>query len=303
MLSQISFKRLVAIRSRTAYKVLLNLLPTPRIAPKPELDLTLLTMCGAKHLGFLQQCLFSLYNSWSSIPKLQVFSDGTLTLSKLEETLSWWSGTKSFSSWEESVYYHQQQGRDALVKYAKNSISARKLAVILASGELRETLWCDCDILWFKELSDLPITDKQCSLPVLKISLDNQQAYDNQLIEQAQLEHLYQLPFINSGLVFLKGNLLEVCHLDNLIKIAAEKSIFCTEQTIFAEAAYQLGQNFWSPEEVACFEDDKFSLLPNYEGKQWAARHYAGPTRHLFSRDAFALRLGLGSQLFAKGHY
>ncbi|MEH2042103.1 hypothetical protein [Nostoc sp.] len=297
MLLSTNFKKLVAVRSRMVYEFILNLLPNPQVSPKPEIELMFLTMTGAKHLPFLQQCLFSLYTSWSSIPKLQIVSDGSITISKLEEALAWWTGTKSFSYWEESVSYHRQKGCESVAQFAEKNLLGKKLAILLEFGKCGATLWCDNDILWFKELPGLPLKDQDSDLPILKVSEDFMASYDIDILEQS-LSHLYSPPFINTGLVFLKGDLLQASNLDHLLKIAAENSEFHTEQTIIAEAAYQLGNSTWSPEEIACFAKDKFSITSNYAGKQWAARHYFSPVRHLFFRDAFALRLGLKQKLF-----
>lgn len=293
-----NFQKVVSVRSRTAYKTLLKTIPNPQVLQKPELEITFLTMCGGKHLKLLQQCLFSLYSSWSSIPKLHIVSDGTIKIAQLEKALAWWTGTKSFSSWERSVSYHRQKNRKFLVGCTEKSILGRKLAVILESAEAHPTLWCDCDILWFKDFSELGISLSNSRSPALKISLDYQKGYDEHLIQEKKLFHLNQPPFINSGLVFAWGNLLDTCQLKDVLAVAAQSSAFWTEQTIFAEAAHRLRASFWSSEEIACFEDDKFSLVPDYSGKKWFARHYAGPTRHLFFRDAFLLRLGLKQRLF-----
>ena len=67
-----------------------------------------------------------------------------------------------------------------------------------------------------------------------------------------------------------------------------------TEQTILAEAVFQVGRIAWSLEVVRLFDGDKFTIKPTYVGKQWIARHYVGYIRHLFWRDALAVRLRVG---------
>lgn len=283
-------KNLLSKRSGTAARILLNLMPMPRVPPKPQLELILLSMCGVKHLGCLQQSLLSLYMAWSSLPKLQIVSDGSLTFPMLEKAFDWWPGTKSFSSWTRSVAYHQQKGRDSLVKFGNNNLMGRKLAIILEFAERGATLWCDSDILWFRELSSLPEVVKG-NLPTFKMSEDYNQSYDKNLIKQG-LEHLCKPPFMCAGLIFLEGDLIQACDLNRLLDIAATKSNWFTEQTIFAEAAYQLGRSYWPREKIAIFDHDQLSLkIPTYFRKDWVARHYVGPVRHIFWRDALALRL------------
>ncbi len=292
MLLPTNVKQTLAIRSGSVSKLIINKLPIPHVPAKPELNLTFLTMCGTKYLGLLQECLLSLYNSWSSIPKLQIVSDGTLTQSILDQALAWWPGTKSLSTSEQSISYHRQLGRESLAQFAENNILGKKLACIIEFSEQGETLWCDTDILWFKELENFPAVAEN-SLPILKATMDYKQSYDENLIIQGNLGHLNISPFINSGLMYIKGDILPHCNLNHLIELASKQSNWVSEQTIFAEATYQLGKNLWTTEEIICFDDDKWSLFPQYAGKPWMARHYAGPTRHLFWRDALALRLKL----------
>ncbi|GAB4233154.1 MAG: hypothetical protein Kow0049_16420 [Stanieria sp.] len=86
-------QRLFAAISGETYKIFIRFLPTPKILPKPELELTFVSMCGVKHLDYLQQCLLPLYMSWSSLPKIQIVSDGTVSLSQLKLLFSWWPVT------------------------------------------------------------------------------------------------------------------------------------------------------------------------------------------------------------------
>lgn len=288
---------LVAFRARTAYRLVLKVLPSPRISPKPEQNLTLVSMCGAKHLGLLQQSLISLYGAWSALPKLHIVSDGSITVAEMQQALRWWSGTKEFSLWEEIVAYHAERGRHSIVKFAQSNIMGKKLAVILKAGELGPTLWCDSDILWFKDFSSIPKLDRASSLPILKISEDYQPSYDPRLIEYG-LKHLACPPYRNAGLIYIQGELLKYCNLQPLIDLAAEYPCNDAEQTVFAEANYQLDSGIWLRDEIACFADDREEMLPNYTGKSWIARHYIGPVRHLFWRDALLLRLGLKDRLF-----
>lgn len=297
MLKPSALKDWLVFRSRTAYRLMLKVLPPPLAPSKPEQDLTLVSMCGAKYIELLQQCLLSLYQSWTFLPKLHIVSDGSATLAELEKALRWWPGTKTFSSWEDSVAYHRERGRTSIVEFAQSNVLGKKLAVILKAAEQGPTLWCDSDILWFKELSSIPKEDGTSTLPVLKISEDYQPSYDPRLLEHG-LKHLDCPPYRNAGLIYIRGELLKHCRLQPLLDLAAEESCHVTEQTIFAEANYQLGSGIWLRDEIACFSDDREVVLPQYGGKNWVARHYIGPVRHLFWRDAFMLRLGLKEKLF-----
>jgi hypothetical protein len=297
MLKPTALKDWLVFRTRTAYRLVLKVFPKPQTPPKPEQDLTFVSMCGGKHLGLLQECLLSLYDAWSILPKLHIVSDGSVTISELQQALRWWPGTKTFSLWEESVAYHNERGRQSIVEFAQSNIMGKKLAIILKAGEQGPTLWCDSDILWFKEFSSIPKHDETSNLPVLKISEDYQPSYDPRLIEYG-LRHLDCPPYRNAGLLYIQGELLKHCNLQPLLDLAAEQPCNDAEQTTFAEANYQLNSGIWLRDEIACFSDDREVNLPRYGGKNWVARHYVGPVRHLFWRDALLLRLGLKDRLF-----
>ena len=286
--------RLLLVRRVGTICRILLAFPHPPLAPKPNSsEFTFLSMTGKNLINSLtKHCLLSLYHSWTVLPKLQIVSDGSLTTSELAEALAWWPGEKEFSTWEDSVLYHQQRGRESLVRYAKaSSIMGRKFAVITHFGEEGPILWCDADILWFKELQDLPVSRDSSAFPGLKLAEDNVQSYDEELLENG-LEHLRKPPYFNAGLVFLKGNLFQVCNLDRYINIVANQSYssWLAEQTLFAEALHQLKGDFWSREKIALLVDDRLSLAPTYLGKNWIARHYVGPVRYIFYRDALALK-------------
>lgn len=295
MLSRV--KKSLAFRSGPICKNILDALPLPAAVAKPKLPLTFLTLCGVNHISFLQQSLYSLYKAWSFLPKLQVVSDGTIGVSELDKALRWWPGEKTIHLPEYFIQHHRNLGREYLAKFASNNVMGLKLAAVIKAGEEAPTLYCDTDILWFRNLPNLIGEETSNSNVTLKMSEDFQPAYDHELAK-SNLKHLYTPPFFCAGLAFINGNLLEQINIEDLLIAASIKSNHFTEQTILAEANYRLGGAFWSREKIACFVDDQFSLAPSYLQKKclqekWIARHYVGPVRHIYWRDALALRLGL----------
>jgi len=109
-----------------------------------------------------------------------------------------------------------------------------------------------------------------------------------------KLEQLYSRPPVNAGLVLCEGNLYDACALRGLIKQGMLHWMDFTEQTIMAEAVFQVGRIAWNLQMVSMFDDDEFTVKPTYLGKKWIARHYVSPIRHLFWRDASAARLHVG---------
>lgn len=284
-------KNSLAFRSTILYRKILNVSPIPILPPKPDLSVVFLTLCGAYHLRLLCYNLYSLYLSWPKLPCLRLISDGTVSLNEMAIALKWWPGKKDFLNWEDIVAYYCDKGQIDLVNFAERSVVGKKLACLLHAGELVPTLWCDADILWFRMLPDLKelLVRPPC---VLKVSEDCEMSYDHNLLNST-LNYLKGLPFINTGLVFLYGDLLKQCELSALFKFAAKSSNHFTEQTILAHAAYSLGAEFWPMSDVWCSVQDMFSLFPTYVGQSYAARHYIATVRHLFWRDALALRLGV----------
>ncbi|MEE3715172.1 hypothetical protein V2H45_00270 [Tumidithrix elongata RA019] len=283
-------KNSFAFRSGGIYRFLVKLFPPPYFRFRPKAPILFLSMCGYKHLDLLQQSLQSLHQSWTVIPKLQIYSDGTVKVNEIERMLLWWKGEKKISSWETCFLPTSGLDSKILLEFARSNPVGRKLAVILHHGRNEPTLWCDTDILWFSQLPCLQDLLQLESDLVLKTSSDYQSAYGSFV---DTLPHLNQYPYINTGIVYLNGDLLNKLDLDNLLKKASNFSDHFTEQAILAEAVFQVGLPCWSIDEIFCGANDNQTLAITYESKPWIARHYTGLVRHLFWRDTLALKLGI----------
>jgi hypothetical protein len=123
------------------------------------------------------------------------------------------------------------------------------------------------------------------------MSPDRRPAYDEDLVPD-RLPHLARPPYFCAGLLYAAGDLLAACDVASLLDHAAERGIGVTEQTILAQADHLLGGRSWPAEEIALQDEDRASLGPTFRGRPWAARHYVGAVRHIFWRDALALRIG-----------
>jgi len=280
----------LAFASSEMYKSITRNLSVPHRRRKPSCDLTLLTMCGKEHLYLLRECLLSVHRSWTRLPRLVVVSDGTLGAKTISAVLEWWPGQKEISTKKETLEYHRDKGSDALVEFANRHVVGLKLANILRYSVQSPTLYCDSDFLWFRSQEEL--FRKKSRENTLVVMEDYQCSYGKNP-ELMGVSGLRNPPYINSGLVYANGELVDTCDLKPLIQVAANQPGFFSEQTIVATAARRLSASTWPTSEVACFEYDKHSFLPTYLGQAWVARHYVAPSRHLFWRDAFALRLGV----------
>lgn len=62
-----------------------------------------------------------------------------------------------------------------------------------------------------------------------------------------------------------------------------------SEQTIIAAAVKALDGVPFDDRITRLSWDDRYSILPSFLGQNWTLRHYVGPSRHMFWRDAIFL--------------
>lgn len=279
-------KQSLAFRSGPVYQKLCSFLPDPEYRTGPSCHFRLLSMTGKKHLDMLNQSLISLHNTWNKRPDLIIYSDGSVTIQALQKKLGWWKGNIKYGTQEDILAWTQQCGSSALHSFAEKEAVGRKLSCILLESEAAPVLWCDTDILWYKELS---LSSPGAGLHI-QVSEDYQSAYDG-FISQKAAGILTAPPYINTGLVYLSGTLVSNPQLSMWLDLVGQQPNHFTEQTFLALAVKLLQGNRWTLNEIACLQSDRFDLSPSYTGKPWYARHYVGPVRHLFWRDSFFSRL------------
>jgi hypothetical protein len=285
----------LAYRSAWAYRRLARALPVRRPGRKPEMPLTYLTFGGAVHAEMLRESLASLCRAWPALPRLRVVSDGSLTRTAAEELLEWWPAPWSFLSWEDFL---PRLTDSNLAAFARREPMGRKLAAVVGSALDGPTLYSDVDVLWFRFPASVDRLMSSAG-PTLAMSPDMQPMYDKALVPSL-LPHLANQPFYCAGLLYAAGDFLHTRRTTGLLAYAAEHGTGVTEQTILAAVNHDLGAVSWPPDEVALLEDDRFSHAPSFINTRWAARHYVGQVRHIFWRDALALRLGIRSRRAAR---
>lgn len=255
--------------------------------------LRLMAMAGAGHLPMLVQSLRSLAAAWSRVPPLRAISDGTLDAATLRDAVAGWPAPVEVLTRGAVVAAARDRGPAALGEFAALSPFGLKFAALIMSAVERPTLFVDADVLWFRDwATDVARLAAAGGDVTFYVSRDYQPAYDLTLAgEDAQI--LSAPPFINTGVTFLRGDLLAAVDLGRPLRVAAARYNHFAEQTILALASRRLGAPTWAPSVVACFQDDHQSLAVTYRDRAWVARHYVGPVRHLFWRDALALRVGV----------
>jgi hypothetical protein len=196
--------------------------------------------------------------------------------------------------WQDSIDFHQQRQRDALLECAHRNVFSRKLLVFLARGAIEPSFYCDSDVLWFDGPPPIPHANGGCRVQLMQ---DNVPSYDRLALAELQISELADWPPLNSGVVFLDGDILgdreQGPFLCRYLEHVRRRPVNFTDQTLLALAARRLGFRPWGPSQIALFTTDKYVQLwpryyPHFEG--WMARHYVGPIREYFWRDCLLLR-------------
>ncbi len=286
-------KASLAYRSSAFWRAVADRWPIRPIAPKPRLDLDVLTFGGAAHLSMIRETLLSLALTWPALPRVTVATDGTLSPKKAAEALGWWpEPAPRVASWHELVEPLRSNDplRRDLLRFAERDAMGRKMASAAALALSGDVLYADCDLLWLGIPPSLAAL-RAGTGPRLAMSTDIRPAYDPALVPE-WLPELAPPPHFCAGFFYARGDILSAAGVTDLMAFAADRGIGLTEQTIFAEADRRLGGEHFPLAEVLLFEGDRFILGSSIRGAAWSARHYVGPVRHLFWRDAMAVRFG-----------
>lgn len=282
----------ISVRLGEIAQTVLSRWPIPRQPDKPRLNFCYLTLSNRANWLMLRESLFSLYRSWTSLPKIHVVSDGSWTADEFDEVFAWWPAPIRVSTREEICAAAFTAGFEKLVNYAKKSPYGLKLATIITQAVDGPVLFVDADVLWFRDaalfLGDSLLWDKPRAL---------RESNCHQRPEMA-LRHCAQVlepPFVNSGIVALKGELMTSELLRRMVQDALHDPLDSRcEQTIVATAVKLRGELF--PEKLCLvgFDDVHRFRSRNVEKEGYYSRHYVNWMRHLLYRDALKLRLQVG---------
>jgi hypothetical protein len=281
-----------AYRSASLYRRLCDAAPRRHLPRKPESDTVALFLTGKRHLGLLRESLLSLYRACRILPRIRVVSDGSVEPSELREFLRWWPATLRVCGARELIAAHECRGRQRVADFARFHVMGVKMAAVLEACAAAPVLYCDVDVLWFHDPAALEAAGERSA--GVTMCPDYQMSYDRALIDRLGLHRLESEPYLNAGLMSIRGDLWAETELERWLGEALKDYNFFSEQTLFAALAKAGAAPAWSQSQVACFDSDRGSLGPTYRGTQWVARHYVTPVRHLFWRDALAIRVGIG---------
>jgi hypothetical protein len=282
----------LAFRLPALYKGAYNLVQgsSKCLPEKSNWQLNMVLLCGEKNTEYLTQTLRSIYKNFSRLPHIFIFTDSHLTPTKCAAALSWFpSKSLTIISSSDCIQYHMDKGNSLVAQFAGLNTMGLKLAAILqiADQDL-PVLYCDTDVLWFKNPYQIFKSISLQTTCSIHLSYDFQPAYDNNLIEKGELNHLKEAPFYCAGIMYI-NRLSSAQHkiIAKLLPIAIEYSNHFTEQTIFASIQKDAGISLLAREKFAIILHDKYKFKKQTDS-QIVARHYVGPVRHLFWRDAIS---------------
>ncbi len=281
----------IAYRSGALARWLLALRPPRYPRRKQQSPHLLLTFAGAPYRVMLEQFLYSLARSWASLPRVAVALDRDEDEATFRVVTERWPGSLQLVRPRDVADRLAGQDLDDVLAFARREVVGRKLAAVVAFALDGAVLYADVDVLWFGDGGDLYELDRGGEAELV-ISEDYQASYDPRLVP-VRLSHLASPPFLCAGIMLARGQFLRATSMRDLLPFLAESGVFFTEQTILAESACRLGRKTFSRTQIYSGDTDRFTLSPTYVGKEWIARHYVNPVRHLLWRDALALRCGI----------
>jgi len=255
-------------------------------------EYSLVIICGPNALNMLQVCLKSIYKRFAKLPPIFLFTDLQLNPDVCKKAVSWFPVDNiAVTAGADCIDYHRKNKKTALASFAEKNPMGLKLAAILQvldSG--KPVLYCDTDVIWYND--PYPVVKQYIERDDFELAMseDFQPAYDTNLIEKAGLQTLNQLPYFCAGILLVKKLTAQSMGvLERLLTITAQQSNHFSEQTIFAFLNRENQNIMLDANQFQLKTEDQHEMKPK-PLPDVIARHYIGPVRHLFWRDALWLK-------------
>jgi hypothetical protein len=259
-----------------------------KIKVKPLSSLRYVSMVGRKHWLLLRESLVSLNRCWVNIPRLTIVSDGSWEKAEFLGYFGFWSGPIEILMPSEIIGPLTAGGAGKLVQLANQHPLGLKLAAIVYLAQKEQILFVDSDILWFSDPESFLAKFRDCVGPATGIETGG--SFNRDLIQKHCPEVISSFPYVNTGCVYLKGELCPCDLLESMLTTALEQpENYFNEQSIIAVAVQRVGRRF--PSNFCLVDFDALALHRNPWRKGYYACHYVHWMRHQFYRDAFWLRL------------
>jgi hypothetical protein len=255
-----------------------------------EYDLVIL--CGAQQVDMLRLCLKSIYNRFEKLPHVFVFTDLNVNMDECKKAVKWFPAENlNIIRGIDCLNYHFNHKKESLIAFAKNNPMGIKLAAIMQMLNAgKPIIYCDTDVLWYND--PLPVIKEYLKDEDFEMAMseDFQPAYDQNLVKKANLDALNKAPYFCAGILMIK-KLSEQNQktLTSLLKIVEQESNHFSEQTIFAFLNKKGNNLALDNTKFIIKTTDQFDLQ-SHPIPGVIARHYIGPVRHLFWRDALWIK-------------
>jgi hypothetical protein len=265
--------------------------PQP-MKPEANSNFSYLTMSDRGHWLMLRESLFSLYRSWDALPTMTVVSDGSWTAAEFAEVFAWWPAPITVLTRNEVCADTLSAGLPELAEYARKSPYGLKLAAIVTQAIREPVLFVDADILWFNDPASLLRDPNSWDKPR---ALQESNCHQREDMAQRHCPRVLEPPFVNSGIVATKGELMEPELLRRMVQDALlDPQDSRCEQTVIATAVKLGGEFFPGKLSLVEFDDVRRFRSRSMTTEGYCSRHYVNWMRHLLYRDALKLRLYLG---------
>jgi len=287
-------KKSLAFRLPFFYRLILTCFKFKPVQKKHNTtsDYNIVIICGPSALNMLHVCLKSIYKHFTKLPPIFLFTDLQLDPDVCKKAVSWFpSDIITVTGGADCIEYHRKNKKTALVSFAKKNPMGLKLAAILQlldSG--KPVLYCDTDVIWYND--PYPVVKQYIGRDDFELAMseDFQPAYDTNLIEKAGLQTLNELPYFCAGILLAKQLTdRSMGVLESLLTITTQQSNHFSEQTIFAFLNRENQNIMLDANQFLLKIEDQFEIKPK-PLPEVTARHYIGPVRHLFWRDALWLK-------------
>lgn len=238
----------------------------------------------------LRESLFSIYRSWSELPRVTVVCDDSWSEADFRPVFAWWPAEIGVLTREMVIREAGAAGEDELAQYAAASPYGLKLAaIILGSRKPEPVLFVDADILWFKDPTNVLGSSQQWGKPR---GVREGACYQRREMALRYCPQVLEPPFVNGGILAMKGEFLSPPLIRSMVREALkDPKDGSFEQTIIA-ASVKLGGGLL-PEKICLVEFDDIEKFQhrNMRKEGFYSRHYVNWMRHLLYRDALGLRL------------
>jgi hypothetical protein len=261
-----------------------------KLATKPPANYSYLTLACRADLLMTRLSLYSLARRSSTLPRLLVALDETLSEEDLREALSFWPTDVECLTRDGVASYWDASGDRQLTDFSRRHIFAYKLASCLMISREGRVLYADSDVLWFGDADGLM---RECvSLP-LYATTDIYASYNQGLLDTlpvSLMDLMHAGPYVNAGVAIYNRDLPEVGLFREYLEASlAEDSVHrFSEQGLVAALTKKIGGVI--PDTAVCMDHEERSVfLPSFRSKSWYARHYISrpDLRAQFWIDAF----------------